>query len=322
MKNVHFSNLDLNLLKVFEALIEEKSVTRAGERLGLTQSAVSHALNRLRATLDDDLFVRTADGMQPTVWALEAGPKVARALGQLQRALAPTSFDPSQSDRRFSLGLSSYLSVVLAPRLVRSFRALAPNAVLVLRHQERSLSEALDTGRVDIAVGAFGRAAERFDRCVLFQEQLVWVVRDRHPLARTHLTLEALAAQPHLIVSATGSSEPSESTVQEQGLERRMIWDDSGAYRTAMDRMGRTSSRDMTAPDSLTALAIAAETDIMALCPIRIARQFQAAFSLVILRAPYDIRPIEVHALWRKDNSAHPAVSWLKDLLVAESAAI
>ena len=89
-----------------------------------------------------------------------------------------------------------------------------------------------------------------------------------------------------------------------------------------MDRLGRTSSRDMTAPDSLTALAIAAETDIMALCPIRMARQFQQAFSLVILKAPYESRPIEVNALWRKDNAAHPAIGWLKDLLIAESAAI
>jgi len=322
MKNVHFPNLDLNLLKVFEALLEEKSVTRAGERLGLTQSAVSHALNRLRVALDDELFMRTADGMQPTVWAMEAGPKVSRALGQLQRALAPTSFDPALSDRRFALGVSPYLSAVLAPRLVRSFRALAPHAELVLRHQERSITEALDTGRVDIAVGAFGRAGERFDRCTLFQEQLVWVVRDRHPLACAPLTVEALSAQPHLIVSVTGSSEPSESTLLEHGLERRLIWDDGGAYRTAMDRLGRDFARDMTAPDSLTALAIAAETDIMALCPIRMARQFQEAFSLVILKAPYESRPIEVHALWRKDNGAHPAISWLKDLLIAESAAI
>ena len=322
MKSIHFPNLDLNLLRVFEALSEERSVTRAGERLGLTQSAVSHALGRLRVSLDDELFVRTAEGMRPTPWAAEAAPRVARALGQLQRALAPNDFEPGESDRRFALGMAPYLTSVLAPGLVHAFRQRAPNAELVLRHQERSISEALDTGRVDIAVGAFGRAGERFDRCTLFQEQLVWVVRDRHPLACAPLTVEALAAQPHLIVSVTGSAEPSEGTLLEQGLERRLIWDDGGAYRTAMDRLGRTSSRDMTAPDSLTALAIAAETDIMALCPIRMARQFQQAFSLVILKAPYESRPIEVNALWRKDNVAHPAIGWLKDLLVAESAAI
>ena len=195
MKSAHFPNLDLNLLKVFDALMEERSVTRAGERLGLTQSAVSHALNRLRVALDDELFMRTAEGMRPTPWAIDAGPKVARALGQMQRALAPAAFDPRESERLFALGMLPYLSAVMAPRLVRSFRGLAPLSELVVRHSERDVADALDAGRLDVALGSFGRSPDRFERRHLFQERLVWVVRQSHPLAQGPLTLEALAEQ-------------------------------------------------------------------------------------------------------------------------------
>jgi DNA-binding transcriptional LysR family regulator len=322
MKKVHFSNLDLNLLRVFEALMEERSVTRAGERLGLTQSAVSHALNRLRTNLDDDLFVRTSEGMRPTPWALEAGPQVSRALQMMQRALSPSVFDPATSDRRFALGMSPYLSSVLAPGLVHRFRTLAPRAELVLRHQEKSITEALDAGRVDVAIGAFGRSSDRFDRCVLFQEQLVWVMRKVHPLADKELTLERLAGEPHLIISATGSIADMDTVFLDNGLERRVIWDDDGAYLGAMSRAGRKQVTGMTAPDSITALAIAAETDILALVPMRMARHFGAAFSLVIKPPPYEARPFDICALWRRDQGGHPAVGWLIDLLQTEGQAV
>ena len=316
MKIAHFPNLDLNLLKVFDALMEERSVTRAGERLGLTQSAVSHALNRLRAALGDELFLRTVDGMRPTPWAIDAGPKVARALGQMQRALAPTSFHPLDSDRRFALGMLPYLSAVMAPRLVRSFHEQAPLAELVVRHSERDVAEALDTGRLDVALGSFGRSPDRFDRRPLFQERLVWVVRKSHILAGGPLTLEALAEQAHLTISSR------DGRSVDQGLERRVIWDDEGAYMSAMARTGRKQPAGMSAPDSLTALAIAAQTDLMTLAPLRMAEMFRDAFSLAILEPPYDTRPIDVMALWRKDQTDHPAIGWLVELLVRESAQI
>src|SRR6202795_1058663 len=98
MREVHFKTIDLNLLRVFDVLLEERSVTRAGTRLGLTQSAVSHALNRLRYHLDDELFQRNAHGMQPTQRALEIGPSLHAALAQLQGALTPADFNPAESE--------------------------------------------------------------------------------------------------------------------------------------------------------------------------------------------------------------------------------
>src|ERR1700760_2589964 len=117
MPDVHFAALDLNLLRVFHALSEERSVTRAGARLGLTQSAVSHALGRLRYILNDELFVRGPRGMLPTARAIEMGPPVHAALVQLQAAIAPADFSPASSERRFVLVAGTYACAVLAPPL-------------------------------------------------------------------------------------------------------------------------------------------------------------------------------------------------------------
>src|ERR1700754_4162455 len=125
-------NLDLNLLRVLDVMLEERSVTRAGARLGLTQSAVSHALNRLRYLLNDDLFVRGPSGMQPTPRAVEMGPQVHAALNQLQAALAPSDFDPATTERRFAVVAGAYASAVLAPPLASRLAEAAPQADLMI----------------------------------------------------------------------------------------------------------------------------------------------------------------------------------------------
>src|SRR3954453_7736897 len=123
-------NLDLNLLRVFDVLLEERSVTRTGVRLGLTQSAVSHALNRLRYMLGDELFVRGPAGMQPTPRAVEMGPQVHAALNQLQAALGPADFDPASSERRFAVIPGAYAGEILAPPVAGRMAELAPQAEL------------------------------------------------------------------------------------------------------------------------------------------------------------------------------------------------
>src|SRR5436190_11585281 len=125
-------NLDLNLLRVFDVLLEERSVTRTGARLGLTQSAVSHALNRLRYVLVDDLFVRGPAGMNPTPRAVEMGAQVHAALTQLQAALAPSDFDPLTSERRFAVVAGAYASAVLAPALAGRLAQAAPQSELMI----------------------------------------------------------------------------------------------------------------------------------------------------------------------------------------------
>src|SRR6266853_1268777 len=162
MRSVHFNSLDLNLLRVFDALIEERSVTRAGERLGLTQSAISHALNRLRFMLNDDLFVRVADGMRPTPRASEIAPRLREGLLQLQLALAPAEFVPEHTNRRFTIACGEYVGAVLVPGFVARLRAEAPKAELRIRPNNLGVADALLAGRVDLAIGSFRRVPEWF----------------------------------------------------------------------------------------------------------------------------------------------------------------
>src|SRR5580698_5917194 len=144
MMTVHIGSIDLNLLRVFDVLLEERSVTRTGARLGLTQSAVSHALNRLRYMLNDDLFVRGSAGMQPTPRAVEMGPQVHAALNQLQAALAPADFDPATSERRFSVVTGAYASAVLAPGLASRLAEAAPQAELTIAELALDVLERMD----------------------------------------------------------------------------------------------------------------------------------------------------------------------------------
>src|SRR5205814_9419036 len=133
----------LNLLRVFDALFEERSATRAGERLGLTQSAISHALNRLRYVLKDDLFVRGPDGMRPTERAAEIAPRLRRGLLQVQLALAPSEFVAEQSERRFTITCTEYAGAVLMPAFIARLRAAAPNASLNVLPSNLGVAETL-----------------------------------------------------------------------------------------------------------------------------------------------------------------------------------
>src|SRR5208282_456721 len=146
MQEIHLSSLDLNLLRVFDALAEERSVTRAGARLGLSQSAISHALGRLRLILGDPLFVRGSDGMRPTARAQEIAPRLRQGLGQLQEALSPTAFDPGLSRRRFTLAAGPYSGAVLMPEVMHLIRAEAPAAELRVHAIDRSLGEDMESG--------------------------------------------------------------------------------------------------------------------------------------------------------------------------------
>nr|QQZ49962.1 LysR family transcriptional regulator [Phenylobacterium glaciei] len=175
--------IDLNLLRVFDTLLTERSVTRAGTRLGLSQSAVSHALNRLRYALDDELFVRGPMGMTPTARAQELGPQVHAALSQLQAAFAPRDFDPATTERRFTVVAGAYACAVLIPPLVSRLAEEAPNVELVVADAAVDVLEQLDARRADFVVGAVVAGPARLSVSPLLTDSLVWTVRAQSPLS-------------------------------------------------------------------------------------------------------------------------------------------
>jgi DNA-binding transcriptional LysR family regulator len=316
MNALHFNSLDLNLLRVFDALIEERSVTRAGERLGLSQSAISHALNRLRYVLNDELFVRMPEGMRPTPRASEIAPRLREGLLQLQLALGPTEFDPARTERRFTLTCGEYVGTVLMPRFLARVRNLAPNAELRIRPSNMGVAEALLAGRVDLAIGSFRRVPEPFVHEPLFQESRVWVLSAEHPASQSELTLERLASLSHLIISATGEDEHAiDGYVVDHGLERLVTRSELGLLQGALAAHGLHRVIRLTTPHFLAALAVVSRSDMAAPLPRRLATAFADQYRLKLFDPPYPSPPFEIMALWHRDHGDEPAIAWLRSIV-------
>lgn len=314
MREVHFQSLDLNLLRVFDALAEERSVTRAGERLGLTQSAVSHALNRLRYALEDELFLRGPDGMKPTPRATEIWPELRRGLLLLQHAVAPTEFDPSEAERVFNLAASSYTGEVLLPHLVARLRAEAPKVQLHVRGLEAGVPEALEAGRVDMAIGVFGRVSEVFTREALFQESLVWVVRADHPAIRGSSEVNQKALQKLPMAVLTPTDEGVEGERSNRLIERRVIWEELASDQTPLGRDARTRVR-VIVDNAHAVLSIVGSSDLVAVAPRRLAQSRCEPLGLRLVEATGLGPGTAIEAVWRTDQASHPALSWLRTKL-------
>ena len=313
MREVHFQTLDLNLLRVFDALAEERSVTRAGERLGLTQSAVSHALNRLRYALEDELFLRAPDGMKPTPRATEIWPELRRGLLLLQHSLAPTEFDAAQAERTFNLAASSYTGEVLLPHLIARVRAQAPGVQIHVRGLDSGVPEALEAGRLDLAIGVFGRISEIFARETLFEERLVWAVRADHPAVKAEDPVKALQKLP--LVVLTPGDEATEGERSHRLLERRVLWDELVSDRAPLGRDARARVR-VVVDNAHAALATLGASDLAGIAPRRLALARCEALGLKLLEAPGLGPGTAVEAVWRADQSTHPALSWLRTMLL------
>src|SRR6201991_2502006 len=213
-----FSNFDLNLLRVFDAVMQERSVLRASHKLFLSQSAVSHSLKRLRETLDDELFVRTVTGMQPTARALALAEPVRQALASLESTIGLQKFDPASSNKVFTIAASDFATMVLLPRLLRILAEEAPQVDLVVRPSTRiDLAEQLDLGRIDVAIGTFSTAPPRFHSNYLFDYDDVLVTHAglvKHPM-----TLEIMSGLSLAVVSLGGDQEGAvDGYISERGL--------------------------------------------------------------------------------------------------------
>jgi DNA-binding transcriptional LysR family regulator len=315
MQDIHFQSLDLNLLRVFDAMTEELNVTRAGGRLGLSQSAVSHALRRLRQTLQDPLFVRGPVGMRPTPRAEEIAPRLRQGLAQLQEALSTAAFAPEATTRRFTIATGAYVCSILMPEAIALIHAEAPGADVRIHPITERLSEDLSSGRVDLAIGGFGRAASRFARESLFGDTAVWALRADHPAAAASgLTLETLAGLPQVLI-ATGDDRAVDGRTLEGGIERWAIWDGHGALDDVLAAQGRLRVIGLTVPDAASALAIVSRTDMVALVPDRVATALARQYDLRLFIPPYPSPPLQVEMLWRRNLGPAPALDWLKERL-------
>jgi len=294
---MNLATFDLNLLVIFDAMLRDRSVTKTGERLGLSQPAVSHALNRLRWLLKDQLFVRTPDGMMPTPRAEALAQPVREALNNLIRVLAPESFDPATAQRNFRLAVNNYAAVVLVGPVAATCATTAPNVRLSLRPSGTlDLSDMLDRGELDLALSNHAPAGDRFSSQVLIEDSYVVVMRRGHPLTGGSLGLDALAQVPHLNISSSGEDlDFVDRALTEQGLSRSIA---------------------LEAP-YLSAGKILVQSTMVAVLGRQIAEEFRRAYPIELCELPFPSPPLCSVMSWHRRFDDQPAHLWLRNRIAS-----
>jgi DNA-binding transcriptional LysR family regulator len=308
---LNFRHLDLNLLRVFDAVMADGSLTRAAGTLAMTQPAVSHALRRLRETVGDELFVRSAHGMKPTARAQALWPQVRSALGTLRQALSPGSFDSAQDTAQFRLAMADATAALLAPPLVNAIERGA--AQVNLRMQPlttRDPRRLLEAGDADLAVGFFPEVlaavvAEGPDSLLrhtrLYDTRYVCVMRRGHPLAVRALSLEAYCGAHHLLVSFSGRP--------------------YGLIDQALAALGRQRRIVLTVNQFFTAGQVVARSDLLTVLPEGFVAATGQGDELVMRELPLLLPPVSVEMLWHLRHDGDAAHRWLRAQVQAAAAA-
>lgn len=306
---VNTPRFDLNLLLVFEAVLATRSTTRAAAHLGLTQSAVSNALNRLRTALGDPLFVRTSEGMMPTPRALEISLPLKDSIDRIRSTLAhQQDFDAAHSDRTFRVYMSDVGQMVMMPKVIQAVQREAPGVCIETLHvvSAREREACMSSGEVDLAVGYFNDFSGPFHCQALFREEYVCMVREDHPLARRGMSLREFAALRHAVYHPCGGGH----AIQEQAIA------------AAMASHGLSWRVGMRSAHFLSFTRIIAETDMITTLPRMLALAGAHSVAVKILAPPVDIPSFEVAQFWHKRFHLDPGNRWLRGLFARHHARV
>ena len=293
--------IDLNLLVAFDALMAERSVTKAGRRVGRTQPAMSAALSRLRAMFDDQLFVRGQDGLQPTPRAIELAEPLGHALEEIGRTIGfAQDFNPAMSRVTLNIALQEHAAFKLLPKLVECLHAEAPATKLAIRAYTArdDAITLLDAGEADLAVGVSPSSAPgRIFTRKLFEEPYVCVVRKGHPASNRPLELDTFLGQEHVLVSPEG--------------------DRFGHTDAALAELGLKRSLTVTLNQMYVAPALVAGSDLIATLMRGVVEVSGYGDRLVMLEPPIVLEPCTYVMCWHRRNDAHPAQKWLRDCVTS-----
>jgi DNA-binding transcriptional LysR family regulator len=306
-------DIDLNLLRVFELLYEEGNMTRAAARLCLTQSAVSHALARLRIALEDPLFMRIPSGLQPTERAHQLAPRLRVALAEIRSLVAAPVFDPATTSRHFTISASSYFCTLLV-RLIARVRNTAPGISLQIVNIGANLTQALDQQRIDLALGGFDRIPRRFRTEALFQDELAWVIGAHHPAHEQPSDHEAFLGRPLVGILSNSLGERSREQHTHDDILRHAILDTSDIAVPSSSAERRPPS--LVVFDALTAIAVTAVTDMVALIPRQYAETCASSAKVRIVDLPKNhAEKLEVSMLWHNRVQDDPGSIWLRSMV-------
>jgi DNA-binding transcriptional LysR family regulator len=299
---MRLGNLDLNLLMVFDAVMRERSVVRAADALAISQPAVSHALNRLRHALKDKLFIRTPSGMLPTPRAEQLALPVRKALDELQLAVEGSRFEPKSAERRFTLAVNNYAAVVAAGPIIAAARAQAPKVRLSLVPSGTiNLVDRLDRSELDLAISASAPDGERFASRLVIQDRFVAVFRSGHPALRKKLTIAALAELDYLAITSSGENIDFLDTALKARNSTRVVASEV---------------------PYLSAGAVLVQSNLVAILGRKLAVEFRRAYPIEILELPLEAPSLRSVMSWHRRFDDLPAHRWLRDTIIAATAAL
>lgn len=295
-----FLTLDLNLLRVFDAVMTEQNLTRAALRLAMTQPAVSNAVKRLREALGDELVIRTAHGVKPTARAESLWPAVRRALAELEEAVAPRRFELDTAQATFRMAMADATAGLLLPSLVRLIETQAPGIdIRMVPLTTREPRPMLIRGDVDLAIGFFpGVVAQmqgatdtpiRHER--LYSGHYVCVMRKDHPLADQDLSVDRYCASNHLLVSFSGRPR--------------------GLVDEALANLGRERRILLTVNQFFTAGKVVAASDLLMVLPRHLIEATGMTQHLIAKDLPFTLPEVHIDMLWHERDARSPSHRWL-----------
>lgn len=299
---MNLRSIDLNLLVIFDALMAEKSLSAAARKMGMTTSAASHALQRLRATFNDPVIERTGHGMMPTRRAKDLIKSVRDGLQQLKHGIDnQLDFDPARAERTFNIRISDFMIDCLLPRLCARIRAEAPGIMLIVDHLPKDGSDAYEPGDIQLRVDACVRGAQyRTER--IWRDPFVIAMRRRHPAAKSAISLDRFMELPYLDVSsAVIDTRTLDEFLETKGLARRA---------------------SVTIPSLSAVIPILEHSDLCAILPRRWIDLYSAPRKLATVPLPLDGIEYAVDMVWHTRDQRDAGHRWLRDLIIQEFAVL
>ena len=297
---MNIKNFDLNLLVVFKTLYEERNVTKASKKIGITQPAMSNALNRLRYLVKDELFIRGPKGMRPTPRANELSSPIQTALNNLELSLSSINFDPKTTKKLYKISISDDVAPLILPNLINFLEKESPNSSLRIRSEQGSEAiKLLDSNDIDFAIGRFEMVSTRFESVDLYTEKYVCMMNSDHPLAKDEkLSIEQYLSSKHLRVAPAGTPvAPIDRSLSQLNLEREIF-----------------ARIDLVTMAPL----ILKNSDLILTLPSKTAYRMAKNYNFSIAELPIGLEQRQTKLLWHRELTNHPAYDWIKSQIRTE----
>ena len=294
---MELTDIDLNQLVLFQQLMQERSVSKVADKLGLTQPAVSNTLAKLRRQFNDDLFVRTSGGMMPTSFAEQLAEPIVKALGIIHSGLNPQrNFDAARVQRSVTIGMTDIGEIIFLPALIERLRIEAPGVcVVTVRTTDTNLRADMEVGKVDLAIGPLPQLKAGFYQRRLFAQRYVCLFRTGHALNRKRLTLAGFKSAEHLVIVTAGTGHGKvDDLIRRAGIERKVR---------------------LTIPHYVSVGHLLQRSDMVATVTERLAASLAPPFDLAFLPLPMDLPEVAINVFWHTKVHRSPTHQWLRGVV-------